>query len=104
MIVSGGAAERLLIDQLAEAVEEGRIFRRDRNPRQIGFQTKGGKLLGGVRQKVDADADRADFGRGLEYAAGNPGRMQRKTKVKPPMPPPTIRMSSMFPPRIPSCG
>ena len=61
MVVAGRAPERLLIDQLAEAVEEGRILRRDRNPRQIGLKPKRGKFLGGVRQEVDADADRADF-------------------------------------------
>jgi hypothetical protein len=29
-------------------------------------------------QEIDADPDRAEFGRGFEYFAGNAGRMQRE--------------------------
>ena len=59
MIVAGRAAERLLIDQLAEAIEEGRVRGRDRDLRQRRLEAERGKLLGGMRQQVDADADRA---------------------------------------------
>src|ERR1700722_10844349 len=80
MVVAGPAAERLLIDQLAEAVEEGCIFGLDRHPRQIRFKAKRGEFLGGVRQEVDADTYRADFRRGLEDATGHVGRVQRQTQ------------------------
>src|SRR5580698_5723124 len=80
MVVAGPAPERLLIDQLAKAVEEGYIFGLDRHPRQIGLKAERSKFLGGVRQEVDADTDRPDFRRGLEDAAGNVDRVQRQTQ------------------------
>ena len=40
MIVARRAAERFLIDQLAEAIEEGRIRSRNRNSRQCLFEAK----------------------------------------------------------------
>ena len=46
--------------------------------RQRVFEPERGKLLGGMRQQIDADADRLDLGRGLEDAAGNAGRVQRQ--------------------------
>src|ERR1700733_3029010 len=80
IVVTGRATERLLINQLAEAIEEGGVFGLDRHPRQIGLKAKRGEFLGGVRQEVDADTDRADFRRGLEDATGNVGRVQRQTQ------------------------
>ena len=59
MLVARGAAERLLIDQLAEAIEEGRIRGRDRDLGQRLFEPERGEFLGGMRQQIDADADRA---------------------------------------------
>src|ERR1700727_3606368 len=78
MVVTRGTAQRLLIDQLAETIEEGGIRGGDRAPRQVGLQPERGQFLGGVRQQVDADPDRPDFGGGFEYPAGNAGRMQRQ--------------------------
>ena len=43
-----------------------------------GFKPERGKFLGGMRQQVDADADRPDFGGRLEDPAGNSGRVQRQ--------------------------
>ena len=43
-----------------------------------------GELLAGVRQQVDADAERLDLRRGLEYAAGNAGLMQPQAQGEAP--------------------
>ena len=83
MVVARGAAQRLLIDQLAEAIEEGGILGGDRDPRQIGLEAERGQFPGGMRQQIDADADRADFGRELEYSAGDSGRVQRQPERQP---------------------
>src|SRR5579871_2948094 len=80
MVVAGRAAERLLIDQLPEAVEEGRIFGLDRDPCEVGFEAERAKLPGRMRQEVDADADRANFRRGFENTAADFGGMQRKAE------------------------
>ena len=42
------------------------------------FEAERGEFLGGVRQQIDADADRLDFGGGFKNAAGNSGLVQRK--------------------------
>ncbi len=78
MLVAGRTPERLLIDQLAEAVEEGRVRRRNCDLRQIVLEAERGEFLCRVRQQVDADTDRADFGGRFENAARNSGLMQRK--------------------------
>ena len=39
----------------------------------VGLQAELGQLLAGVRQQIDADAERLDLGRGLEDAAGDAG-------------------------------
>ena len=75
MVVAGGAAERLLVDQLPETVEEGRVLGFDRNPRELILEPERGQLLGRMRQQVDADADRLDLGDGFENPAGNAGLM-----------------------------
>src|SRR5579872_4714938 len=80
MIVAGSAAERLLIDELAEAVEEGRVPRFDRDLRQRVLKPKRGEFLGRMRQQVDADANRPDLGNRLEYPAGNAGLLQRQSQ------------------------
>ncbi len=78
MFIACRAAQRLLIDQLAEAIEKGRILCGDRYLRQRLFESERGKFLGGMRKQIDADADRPDCGRRLKYPAGNPGCVQRK--------------------------
>src|ERR1700694_1148222 len=80
MRVARRAAERLPVDQLAEAIEEGRVLCGDRDLRQISFESEGGQFPGGVWEEIDADPDRPDLGGRLEYPAGNPGRMQHKPK------------------------
>jgi hypothetical protein len=78
VVVAGGAAERLPIDQLPETVEEGGILRLDRDSCQRIFKPKRGQFPGRVRKQVDADADRLDLGDGFEDPAGNPGLVQRQ--------------------------
>ena len=78
MLVARRAAERLLIDQLAEAIEEGRVPGFDRDACQRLLESERGQFLGGVREQIDADADRPDFGGRLEYPAGNAALVQRK--------------------------
>jgi len=42
-----------------------------------------GQPAHGVRQQVDADAERFDLGRRFEHAAGHSGAMQRKRERQP---------------------
>src|SRR5204862_6491107 len=83
MLVAGGAAERLLVDQLAKTVEEGGVRRCDRGPGQIRLEPERGELLRCMRQQIDADADRLDRQGGLENTAGNFGLMQRERERQP---------------------
>src|SRR5205823_3205919 len=83
MIVTGGASQRLLIDQLAEPIEEGRVPGLDREARQRAFEAERRKLLGGVRQQIDADPDGLDLGCRLEDPAGNVRRVQREPQRQP---------------------
>src|SRR6202012_2680546 len=78
MLIARRAAQRLLIDQLPEAIEEGGIRRRNRDLRQRLLQPERGEFLGRMRQQIGADADRPDFGYRLEDTAGTAGRVQRK--------------------------
>ena len=76
--IAGSNPKRLLIDQLAEAIEEGRVRCRDRDPGQIRLQPKCCKFFGGMRKQIDADADRLDLGRRLKNPAWNSSAMQRQ--------------------------
>ena len=70
-VVAGVAAERLLVDELAEAVVEAGFERGDGDARQLVLEPEQRELAGRVRQEADADADRPDLGRGLEDAAAD---------------------------------
>jgi len=74
--VARPAPQRLLIDELAEAVEKDTLGGLDRDARERRLQAELAEDLGGVRQQVDADADRLDLGRRLEDAARNAAPMQ----------------------------
>jgi hypothetical protein len=78
MFIARRTPQRLLIDQLAEAIEEGRVRGRNRDLRQISLESKRGEFPGGMGKQVDADADRFDLGGRLEDPAGDSGRVQRK--------------------------
>ncbi len=83
MIVARRTSQRLLIDQLAKTIEKSRVFGGDCDPRQRLLQSKRGQFLGRMRQQIDADADRLDFGGGFENPAGNSGGVQRKPESQP---------------------
>jgi hypothetical protein len=74
--VARPAPQRLLIDELAEAVEKDTLGGLDRDARERRLQAELAERLGRVRQEVDADPDRLDLGRGLEDAARNAAPMQ----------------------------
>src|ERR1700704_2137352 len=76
MLIARDTAERLPIDQLAETIEEGRVLSGDRDLRQIGLQPERGKFFGGMREEIDTDADRLDFGSGFKDPARNSGAVQ----------------------------
>ena len=71
IVVAGVAAERLAVDQLAEAVEERGLARQHRHARQLGLEAQPRELARRVRQDVDADAERPHLGRGFEHARGD---------------------------------
>ena len=71
------------MDQLAEAIEERGIARRHRHFGQSVFQPKQRQFLRGMRQYVDADADRLDLGHRFEHAAGDAARMQGQRERQP---------------------
>jgi len=73
ILITGRAAQQLLIDQLPEAIEEGRVLCRDRDPRQRGFEAERGQFPGGVREQIDAHANGPGLGGRLIYPAGNSG-------------------------------
>src|ERR1700675_2448496 len=80
MSVTRGPAEGLAINQLAEAIEEGRVLGGDRDPRQVRFKSERGQFPGGMRKQVDANSDRPDFGRRFKYPAGDSSGVQRQPK------------------------
>src|SRR5688572_8264986 len=83
-LVAGAPAERLAIDELAEAVEERRFRRLDRDFRQSVRQAEVGEHPGGVGEDVDADAHGLDLWRGLKDSAWNRALMQLERQREPP--------------------
>ena len=81
----GRLAERLAIDQLAVPGEEGVVLRLAGGRDQLVLEPERAQLLHGVRADIDADAERAHLGRGLEHpdAAGLARRMQRQRQRQP---------------------
>jgi len=86
VLVARCPSQRLPINQLTEAIEEGRVLGRDRDPRQISFKSERGKFFGGMRKQIDADPDRPDVGRRFKYPAGIPAACSASPRVNPPMP------------------
>ncbi len=68
------------MDELAEAVEEDRLLRQHALPRERRLEPERAQLLHGMRQEIDADAERLDLRRRLEDAAGNAGALQHETE------------------------
>ena len=83
MRVAGMAAERLGIDQLAEAVEERRLLRRHGDFRERRLEPEPSELRRRVRQEVDADPDGADLRRRLVDEGRDAGAVQRQRERQP---------------------
>jgi hypothetical protein len=79
-VVAGETAGRLVVDKLAEAIVETIFARGDGDFCQSLFQAEPTEFARGMRQDIDADTDRLQFGRRFEYAAGDAGAMQHQAK------------------------
>src|SRR5579883_2123449 len=77
-VVSGAAAEFFRVDVLAEAVEERGLLREHAALGERGFEAELAQLAHGVRQEIDADADRSDLRRRLEHAARDSGAVKHE--------------------------
>jgi hypothetical protein len=67
---------RFLMDQLTELVEPEELFRFDGTPAKTRLDPQVGQTADRVREQVEADAQRLEFGRGFEDPAGDPGTLQ----------------------------
>ncbi len=82
-VVAGKAAARLLEDELAVAAVEGELSRLDALRGQRLLQAEFAELAHGVRQKVDADAERHHLRRRFEDAARDSGLVQAERQRQP---------------------
>ena len=78
--MSGGAPPRLAVDELAVPGEEGIVLRLAGHRRKRVLQAERAEFLHRMRAEIDADPERADIGRRLEYAdaVGGLGGMRRQ--------------------------
>jgi hypothetical protein len=83
VLVAREPAGRLQVDELAEAVEEGRLAGRDAGGGQLGFEAQPGEDPRRVRQDVDADADGRQPRRSLVDFAVDAGVVQLKSERQP---------------------
>ncbi len=82
-VVAGEAAARLLVDELAVTAVEGELARLDGLCGERVLQAEFGELAHGMRQQVDADAERQHVGRGLEHARRDAGLVQAERQRQP---------------------
>src|SRR5690606_25800824 len=75
-VVAGRLAGRLAVDELAVAVEEDRLAGVHAQRIQRRQQAQFVEFAGGVRQQVDAHAQRPDLGHGFIDAAADAGLVQ----------------------------
>src|SRR5256885_2943262 len=73
---AGIAAAQVLDDGLAVAAVVGERARLDGVPGELVGKAELGELAHAMRQEVDADAQRMDFGRGFEDSAGHADLMK----------------------------
>ena len=95
-LMAGRLAERLAIDELAVAGEEGVVLRLAGGRDQRVLEPERAQLLHRMRADIDADAERAHLGRGLEHAdaaAPCPRRAAPARGSSPPIPPPMMIVS-----------
>ena len=71
------------MDQLPEPIEEGGVRGLDRNALERVFEPKACEFTRRMRQEVDADTDRPQFGSGFEDPARDAGLMQRDPERQP---------------------
>jgi len=83
---------------LTEAIEEGRVLGRDRDPRQISFKSERGKFFGGMRKQMMPTPIGLMSAADSNIRQGIPAACSASPRVNPPMPAPTIMMSSMSAP------
>ena len=82
ILIAGVLAARLLVDELAEAVEEAALGVLDAGAQQLVAEAERGELAHRMRQQRDADAELLHFRRRLVDAAGNPARVQVRARAK----------------------
>ena len=82
-VVAGEASARLLVDELAMAAVEGELARLDGLRRQRLLQAEFAQLAHGMRQQIDADAERQHVGSGLEHARRDAGLVQAERQRQP---------------------
>src|SRR2546423_15051401 len=82
-LIAGALAARLLVNQLAEAVEETAFGILDARAQQLVAQTERGELAHRMRQQRDADAELLHLRRRLVHAARDPARVQIERKREP---------------------
>src|SRR5260221_3274432 len=75
-VVAREAPARLLVDELAVTAVEGELARLDGRGHQRILQAEFAEFAHAVRQQVDADTQRVDFGRGLKHARRDAGLVQ----------------------------
>ena len=83
ILVAGALAARLLVDELAEAVEEAALGVLDAGREQLVAQAERGEFAHAVRQQRDADAELLQLGRRLVDAARDAARMQVERERQP---------------------
>src|SRR4030095_8484767 len=81
--VAGGAAARLGVDELAEAVEEAALAILYALARQRLAHAERGQLAHGVRQERDADTELSHLGCALVHAARKAALMERERQGEP---------------------
>src|SRR5260370_36070742 len=86
-VIAGGTPERLLVDELAETVEEHRLRSEHAARGERLLEPERRQLLNRMRQQVDADAQRLDLGGGLVDAAGDARLRQHQAESKAPAAP-----------------
>ena len=83
ILVAGRLAARLLVDELAEAVEEAAFGVLDSGAQQFIAEAERGELAHRMRQQRDADAELLQLRRRLVDAARDPARMQIEREREP---------------------
>src|SRR3954453_5187735 len=83
ILIPGKLSARLLVDELAEAIEEAALRVLDSRRQQLIAQTQRGELAHAVRQQRDADAELFQFRRGFVNTAGDPPCVKIERKREP---------------------